>query len=70
MKTLLIIAISLISLFQFSCKKNYTCLCSNPYIDSGGFTIKDTKKNAKRICKEYETNGKLTFVPTSCTIVN
>ena len=34
-----------------SCKKEYTCMSTNPRVDSIGFTVKDTKRNAKKRCE-------------------
>ncbi len=68
MKALIILTISFFSFCQISCKKNYRCLCSSDTVDARDFNIKDTKKNAKKTCKEYETNGKLSYVPNHCEI--
>lgn len=68
MKALIILTIFFFSLTHISCKKNYRCLCSSDTVDSVDFNIKDTKKNAKKECKEYETNGKLSYTPTHCEI--
>lgn len=31
-----------------ACKKNYSCSCGSPYIDTEPVIIKDTKKNAEK----------------------
>ncbi|MBC7412676.1 MAG: hypothetical protein H7331_09520 [Bacteroidia bacterium] len=69
MKTnLKIVGLVLVVTSLFACKKEYTCVCSNPYIDPKGFIIKDTKRSAKQKCKDYETNGKLGSLQTTCNL--
>lgn len=51
-----------------SCKKDYTCYCSSKLADIKGFAIHDTKKNAKKRCKNYETNGQLGYQTDGCEI--
>lgn len=36
----------------YSCKKDYTCMCSDPRIDTTGFVIHDTKSNARKQCAD------------------
>lgn len=68
MKKIIIYSILCLSVILISCKKNYNCICSTPYIDSGGFTIHDTKNKAKAKCKDAETINKATNPDYVCTI--
>jgi len=58
------------SIFLFSCEKNYSCVCKNTLTDQFGspyvpteeytYTIKDikaTKYKAKKECDEYDMTG-------------
>lgn len=49
MKTKILLTI-LITIFLAACKKDYTCMCSDPLIDQSGFIIHDTKSNATKKC--------------------
>ncbi len=40
-------------LMSTSCKKNYTCMCTNIGGPVDVFTIRDTKKKAQSECQEY-----------------
>jgi hypothetical protein len=57
-------------LFLISCKKEYHCGCSSDTIDNTYFIIRDNKSNAKKKCKQYETNGQLSYTTTGCKLVN
>ena len=67
-KIQLLLAVFGLSMF-ISCKKDYTCMCSNPYIDVEGFKITDTKRQAKKRCEAYMQSGKLNYTPDKCTLV-
>ncbi len=48
------IFITLLCAFVFtSCKKGYTCYCTNPSGTFDYYNIHDTKKNATQRCKDY-----------------
>jgi hypothetical protein len=64
MKNILILIC--VTLIFTNCRKDHTCICANPYIDVTGFKIKDTKRNAKKRCKAYETNGELNYTSDNC----
>lgn len=68
MKTVLIILATTITLV--SCKKNYTCACTNPGGTTDVFTVKDTKSNATKSCNDYYTQNysSIAWNETSCTI--
>ncbi|MBC7412675.1 MAG: hypothetical protein H7331_09515 [Bacteroidia bacterium] len=69
MKTnLKIVGLVLVVTSLFACKKEYTCVCNNDRIDAIGIKIKDTKRNAKKKCKEVETNSQLSSLPLTCNI--
>ena len=53
-----------------SCKKNYTCACTNPGGTQDVFTVKDTKSNADTKCSDYydTTYGNIPMNETSCAI--
>lgn len=61
--------LSIILIFA-SCKKEYSCVCTNPGGDTIVFTEKNTRGNAKKKCDDYY-NEHFASVPwneTSCAI--
>lgn len=70
MRNSFILSMILTSIFLSSCKKNYTCSCSNPGGTVNVFTVKDTQKNAKKKCDDYYSLnfGNVSLSETSCTI--
>lgn len=62
--------ILLITVFIVSCKKNYSCKCTNPGGSYEVFSTKNTYLKAKRMCDDYyKTNfAGVSFNETSCNI--
>ena len=53
-----------------ACKKEYSCVCTNPSGDTVVFTEKNTRDDAKKKCEDYY-NEHFASVPwneTSCAI--
>jgi predicted metal-binding protein len=70
MKTILFIIISSTVTLLSGCKKDYTCVCSNPGGTTDVFTVKDTKSNATKKCSDYyaQNVGNVAWNETSCSI--
>jgi hypothetical protein len=57
-KMALILGIAFLSgIALSSCKKEYTCNCTASGGSTATYTYKDTKKNAKEICDEWEADA-------------
>lgn len=62
-------AIVMCLLATTSCKKDYTCNCSNGGTYSSGTAIKDAKKkDAEDACSQIETTAKMAYPSVSCSI--
>lgn len=55
MVKIIFLFISIICVFFSSCKKDYTCVCSNPSATNHDFynILNEKKKVAEQKCKEY-----------------
>lgn len=65
-----LILFALIAVSLTSCKKQYSCECTNPGGSYTAFTVKDTKQKAKQKCDDYyaQNFGTVVFNETSCKI--
>ncbi len=52
-----------------SCKRNYSCRCGSPLIDSEPFIIRDTKKNATKICADKDKEAQAQGGEMRCSII-
>ena len=70
MKNIILITLTVTLLFSTSCKKNYTCSCTNPGGTIPVFSLNDSKKNATAKCKDYYNSNysNIPFNETSCSI--
>ena len=66
-KTMIIV---LLALLHHSCKKKYTCYCNNGYIGFGKTDVKETKRNAQKLCDDWEKNGVFTYQGVTYTDVH
>ncbi len=70
MKTIKVVLPIIISIIFSSCKKDYTCVCTDPSGTIAVFTVKDTKKKATAECNDYYKNNysAISWNETSCEI--
>lgn len=67
-KIALLVVISTCILLS-SCKKDYTCVCTNPGGVFKTYTIKDTKRKAKDQCADYSKEYQdVAWSETGCSI--
>ncbi|MDO9185134.1 MAG: hypothetical protein Q8L90_16490 [Bacteroidota bacterium] len=70
MKTSTVILAFLILTVSSSCKKDYTCVCTNSTGTVEAFTVKTTKSKAEKQCNAHyqEHYGTVTFDQTTCEL--
>ena len=70
MKTIKLISYIFTLIYFTACKKEYTCVCTNPSGKTVAFTKKATKKNATNECIDYYNNNyaSIAFNETTCEI--
>lgn len=62
------ILVALCFMTFISCKKKHNCACNNPRIEFVPIIIKDTLKNAKRICNDYNVKYNVQDPQTTCKL--
>ena len=68
MKKLFFVSAVLFAFCFASCKKEYTCVCKDGATTLATYTIKETKKKSKDVCKAFDVNWKIVYPAVSCTI--
>lgn len=70
MKIRNVIVFSILVIGLFSCKKDYTCVCTSPTGKTIAFTVKTTEKKATAQCNDYYNSnyGSTAFDQTKCEI--
>lgn len=71
--TLLSVCFLFLAISLSSCKKDYTCLCTQPgnsIQEDYSFIINDTRNNAEYRCKSEEQNQEFGFGSSNCRLYN